>query len=740
MSDVRIKVGVALDANASAVLAPLETAVKRTRRTVSDEMAASGKAMASETANGARAAAAAAKAAGKAIEAEEKRKQAIIRTSSEMAGRYAAQAAKEEVAAARTAARERVQIAKQAARDIAAARRADERRQSQSLFRRDLLTGKALSAGGGAIGIGRRAGIRTSRGLALGYGLAGSAASSMTSIGLDFAHGLGYDTDLGSHIRAAKDERGLATKISNAGYVPGTALTDPSEILAKAREVGNATGTDTTEALDALRAFVGKTGDLKTGMDTLGQMATLSKATGTHLEDMANAAAEVTNQLGDIPNKGNVVYTIMKQIAGQGKLGAVEIRDLAVQMAKIGAASSRFAGGAEQNISTLGVIAQEAKLRGGASSASQAAQSVVAFAGGFATKATFKNWRTFKAPVPGHPGKFEGLNPFTDNSHTELSDPMTLIKAALSATRGDQTKLATLFPSKQGFRAVAGFANVYNQAAQFKAGDAEAKNAAGIEAVTAEFARLKEAQLTDEEVHRAFAATMRLGDSKAAIFNNKMTEIAEKLTTAVLPSLDSFGTALVNSASTAAGYFEMLFPEGKRDQQTEEGKALLGQGSKAVAALDKTATTDLVYDATSGGFKQKKIYSGEAVDVAKSEFAKSNASAAALATQANQEKQEAAEARRPGAAFGLLGDWVGKQYDQAVGNETKADKAERLAKQGEADAATSAQLLSENQKASSTLGQILRAINDQTAAIKAPPPPEHDPAGRAPADADTEDK
>lgn len=754
MSDeIRIKIGVSLDASPGAILAPLETAVRRTRRSVEQNMGAAGSAISKETAKGVKQAAKEYAAFAREMEREEKRKQAVIRRSSEMAGREAAKAANAEIREkerasreiarvatdnARRIAREQVRIQRDASREIAKAKALEDRR--GTIWNRDLLTGQRIRPGGGAIGIGRRAGLRVSQGVAALYGYGGSALSSISATAMDFAHGLGYDTDLQSHVREARDQQVEAQKISSAGNVPGTALVDPSTILAKAREVGNATGTDVSDALGALKDFVGKTGDLKTGLDSLQQMATLSKATGTRLQDMSNASAEVANQLGDVPDKAQVVYTIMKQIAGQGKLGAVEIRDLAKQMAKLGAASSRFAGGAQKNISTLGVIAQEAKLRGGAASATQAAQSVVAFASGFSTGATFKHWtgegdKHFAGfPVNGHPGKREGINPFTDSSHRELSDPMEIIKAALSATRGDQTKLSALFPSKQGFRAVAGFASIYNQAAASAVGSADAKDVAGIKAVTDEFERLKKAQLDEQEIHRAFAARMRDSDSKAAIFNNKMSEVAEKLAGAVLPSLDSFSQALVTGASGFATAFQAMFPEGKRAEDSAKGQELVGEGAKAVGRVKSTATEEMVYDAKVGGFRLKKTYSGEAIDVAKETLAKQNASLNQISANA---KNERADARSDTIADKMDIFGVAKWGAHLVGRQTFSERAESEKAAASKDEATVDALRPELAQQATALGDILKAIQEQTAVIKAPPAPSARPEPGAPADADT---
>ena len=55
----------------------------------------------------------------------------------------------------------------------------------------------------------------------------------------------------------------------------------------------------------------------------------------------------------------------------QGKLGAVEVKDMAVQMAKLASRATEFGGKSDDTIAALGAIAQEARAKGGAANASR---------------------------------------------------------------------------------------------------------------------------------------------------------------------------------------------------------------------------------------------------------------------------------------------------------------------------------------------------------------------------------
>ncbi len=102
--------------------------------------------------------------------------------------------------------------------------------------------------------------------------------------------------------------------LSNAGYMQGDPRNgqrvDPEELKKFAFEKGNATGMQANDVVGALGAFVSKTGDLKTGMEAFEKMAILARATGSDVTDMADAMADVSNNLGDVPNKAEVLNSV----------------------------------------------------------------------------------------------------------------------------------------------------------------------------------------------------------------------------------------------------------------------------------------------------------------------------------------------------------------------------------------------------------------------------------------------
>jgi hypothetical protein len=583
MASIRIRVGAALDAQALRVFEPLERAGERARANIQKQLNAAGQSGAASArpilaayqnldrelekeankilkareraerqANLEVKRAAAdyektEKQKTRAVEREAARREAIVRRSSEMAGREAA---------------------KQAALEMRLAERAARQ-------------GNFWSSGGGRIGIGRRAGIAVSRSTAALYGYGGAALSGLS-------RAFGINTDVSAMMQSGIGHQDLAQKIINSSPEFNTADMGSRQIASKgllglAQQTGNATATDTGDVLEGLEAFVAKTGDLGTARDMIGDISKLSRATGTSLKDMSNAAAEVSNNLGDVPDKGKAIYDVMKVIAGQGKLGAVEIKDLAAQMAKVATVAGRFEGSRAENIAILGSMAQEAKLRGGAASATQATTAVQNFGSMFSTKTVFKAWQ--KA----------GINPFTDKGHTTLRSPEEIVLEALKYSKGDQTRLATLFPNKIAGRAMEGFRQIYAE----KGG-----GQAGLEEVDREFKRLAAGAMSDADVMNAFGAQMQTTKSKVQIFNNEMQQTAEKVQAALLPAFEELAPAVLGLVRTFSDL--ATSPELKDFWDTVLHGATGAQGRATMRGVNAQSDASAFIESL-GTFEQKNV-------------------------------------------------------------------------------------------------------------------------------------
>lgn len=353
----------------------------------------------------------------------------------------------------------------------------------------------------------------------------------------DVARGAGIDFSVQGMVSRNVGLQQQATDLSNSGFQAGAKgpngrRVDVAALTAQARAIGGQFGIDASEVLGGLAQYQKIAGDLDTGRQTLFQMAALSKATGTNLEDMAAATANVSNGLGDIPNKGEVIDEVMRTIAGQGKLGAVEISDMATQMARIAAAASNFSGNRAKNIQQFGALAQIARAEGGAPSAAEAARSM----GGFAN--------TLKKSARINAFKKEGIDVFTDSSKTALKDPIELIKASLLATGGDLQRMNKLFMDVVGARTVGGLQKTF-----IGAGGGQA----GLDKVDEQIARMMKAQVSKDEVKESAKRASETTAAKAARFQNELDKVTEGVMANLVPALEDAGSSILKWSKVVGG-------------------------------------------------------------------------------------------------------------------------------------------------------------------------------------------
>ncbi len=404
----------------------------------------------------------------------------------------------------------------------------------------------------------------------------------------DMARGAGVDFSLGSMVSRAVGQEKAAVALSNQGFMPGAAgengkIQNPRAILDTARTVADQYARSTDEILAATSAFVGLTGDLAGARGIMGDLALLSNATGTNLTDMASAAASVSTALeqgfsGTTTERMAMTTDVMRAIAGQGKVGAVEIKDLSAQMAKLAAASGQFAGKREDLLAFVGVMAQESRKAGGSASATQAATSILSFATNLSkpSKAQQKVMAQY------------GLDPFADKGKTAVKGPEEFIKEAIGKTKGNLQALGGIFSTAGSMRAVRGFANVYN-----KAGG----GAAGMAAVEQEIATLKQASLDRAEAERANAEVLKTAAAKAQKFQNDLERVASTMAEKVLPQLEQ----LAPKAIDAAGALGKMVGAAAENPAMAVGAIVAASVAKGIAESTMRAGIDKVLSQSLGG-------------------------------------------------------------------------------------------------------------------------------------------
>ena len=437
--------------------------------------------------------------------------------------------ARDKVAEMKNADRMVVQAKKEAAREVASAEAEQNReamrwvRQRQREQRQEGMT-------------------RSDRLGMLGTGVSKVAQSAIGLVGTAMSLGGGFSVADALHTRMSA--QGMAADIANNGYMPykgqkaeNMVKRSSAEVLQTATTAGTQYGFDQEATLKGLDAFVSKTGDLDMGQKSLKQLAELARATGSNFEDLSNAAAEVFNS--DTNQSADQLMKTMRGLAGQGQVGAVDMKNLAGGAAAITAGAGRFGGNKAENINVLGAIAQEAKARGGAKTADQALNSVSSFSNVFS-----KNAR---------------LNAFNDmgvklrDKDANLLSPQEIIKSSIVAAdkkggpKDFDRNMGKMFMDVNARRATMGFEQIYKEAGRGESGE---------KAIDKEFERLKEATMTEAQVKDAAAQRMAEVDMQ---FTKAILEMKESVTKNLMPAL----TPLIPA-------FEKLTP-------------LLGEAAKAFA-------------------------------------------------------------------------------------------------------------------------------------------------------------
>ncbi len=377
----------------------------------------------------------------------------------------------------------------------------------------------------------------------------GKAGRAALGVAGSVARGAGVQTDLGAYVGQAVEIDTRATELSAAAYDEqrdkGKRI-DPKTLVALGRKVGQEAAFDPSKVLEGLQAFVGKTGDLATGQAALPGLAKLARATGTSLEDMVGAAGEAAKAIGEVgpgetfkdsAEKGQALVNVLRLIAGQGKVGAVELKDLAQYGGRLAAAAPKFGTNAAQSLGDAGALAQLAVARGGAVGPAEAAMSVSGFLNTLKTPARMKEFKSKGVDVEGDTaGTFRGVR--------------DILKDAASAAGGSTTDWKKMFANVQGGKAADPAFDAYNKAyaATIKSTNDKTKaDIAGRAAIDAMFDKFGKAVSAEEEGD-SFQKSMKSSAAQVQLFNNELSKIGGNVAEKVLPALAKLAPAAVNAA------------------------------------------------------------------------------------------------------------------------------------------------------------------------------------------------
>ena len=541
MSDMEksytIRLSAVLDKSTAAVGQPMEDSVRRARKRVEGDAAAMASAVAAAGRRGAEAAALAAEVgAARVARAEAAKAAAAVKAANVMAIATAnAERKRSEIEGKAFDERLRRQQREHAATETYLAKKiAEVKRETDAEERAEQRRNRRSGA--------RRTGFASSVVSDSFSNMRGAASAAMHTAGA-FAQGAGANFDLGSYVDKVVKLEQRSIDIANSGYIPGGAgaagkLQDPGTITKELRGAATAAKLDSNDVGAGVHQYVKRTGDLDTARQILPELAVFAKATSTSFEATAGTAAEVANALGDIPDKGKAVMTVLRGLAGQGKVGGIEFSDLAKQFGKVSSAASKFVGsGATEgerradSILKLGAIAQLSRLEGGSYNASTALTSVQGFAKTLTTSARLKEFHK------------QGISVMENGM---IRNPLAVIEESLKQTKGDPEKLNKLFMGATGQRAVQGFATEYN-----RAGGAT-NHAAGMAAVNTKYGDIFNAALKPEDIKKQFDLVAGGKGAKAQDFNNQLESVVASLSDRVLPAMEKLAPRALELAEALA--------------------------------------------------------------------------------------------------------------------------------------------------------------------------------------------
>jgi hypothetical protein len=337
-------------------------------------------------------------------------------------------------------------------------------------------------------------------------------------------------------IRTQMDERAAASRLANQAGDPGLKGT----LLTEAQGVKGFTG---GEALAGMEEFVTKTGKLDVARQIIGELGQLSLATGADLGDLGATAGAAFNvlkdQIDDPVERIKELNSLMRVLAQQGSLGAVEIRDLAQDFGKLGAATRAFEGGAPDLLRSMGAFAQIAVEKGGAEGSADASTAAARLASDIVEPAKRKRFKAL------------GVDIKSEKDPTKLRDPLAIMLDVLDKTGGDIEKTSGLFGIESA-KIFKGLSATYSE-------HEKRKNGSGRAAVTAEFNRYASADLSQSDVNNRAASRLADPDLKLKEGMKELNaRIGETLIPMVLRLSDTFGRLLPEAERAAVVFARMV--------------------------------------------------------------------------------------------------------------------------------------------------------------------------------------
>lgn len=264
------------------------------------------------------------------------------------------------------------------------------------------------------------------------------------------------------------------------------------------KQVNAVRGASSDAAVGSARAFGGISGNYKLGLNMAQDFTKISLATDVGLEDISRLAGNAymklkTPGMSEDEARKQTLEAV-RTFAGQGNIGAVEIKDLAEYGGRLTAASRQFQGSRVENMAKMGTLAQVAVGSGSATDAAEATMAAARFASDLTEHAD----KVSQLRIHG-----KSISPFTDKSKTQFRGIDTLVADIMEGTGGNMSKMKDIF-GERSYKMAQGFQGIYLDAEKQEKGS-------GRKAVLAEFEKFQKASVSEKDVETRAAA--RLADT-----------------------------------------------------------------------------------------------------------------------------------------------------------------------------------------------------------------------------------
>ena len=357
-------------------------------------------------------------------------------------------------------------------------------------------------------------------GIGRGVGLVGGAISGVAGTAIRLGAGalaLGGGFGLADAVTSSLSAERAAIAVSNSAYLPGVnQRVDPATIMAQAKAVQATTNIDKGELLEGLQGYVAKSSDLAGGMQNMDFFARLAKGSGTKFSDITNAAGMLVTQNEGLKNNPDQLRSMLRDIVGQGKLGAVEISDLASIAGKVTASSGMYGGDQATTQRRLLGLSQIAIKTSG--SPEEAATTV----------------SRLGSDALAHQDALKHAGVQVADAGGKLLDPATILANVMAKTGGNLGTIGGLGFGERSIRMFEALSPTYEQAER-------ARKGSGGEAVRTEVNRFANAGYSDADMNADFAATMK---ARGEALEAAVTRIREVLADKAAPMLDRFAEKL----------------------------------------------------------------------------------------------------------------------------------------------------------------------------------------------------